>query len=396
MNESTKKHLDYRGVTAALRQTLLEKYNYSCAICGAKNEDVPLELAHVVPLQSGGQHSEHNLLVLCPNCHRNMDLQPREIEFVSFLFALLSNHPDYLSVVQEALFGHETRFRADLIAVRELRNRRETLVIECRTSRALSASSIHDLLARLEAYHRLSGSCQMVLAVPGTLHSSDLSALRDQGVEVWDLEYLASTFVDQIQSAPTGYYKSLFLSHLTRSTKKPRELELLDSLRTCSAGKKDWYVYQSLVGDILEVLFSPPLAKPIPGVSDKARANRRDFIVPNYAPQGFWSFMRDKYGADYVVVDAKNYGGKVKKDDVLQIANYLKLHGAGLFGMIVCRAGGDSAGCEHTLREQWLLHQKLILVLDDEDIERMLIAKVDGAAPEDVVSSKIEQFRLSM
>ncbi|EPH0774632.1 hypothetical protein ACPTG1_13135 [Pseudomonas aeruginosa] len=96
------------------------------------------------------------------------------------------------------------------------------------------------------------------------------------------------------------------------------------------------------------------------------------------------------------MIDAKNYTKKVSKKDVLQIANYLKSHGAGLFGLIISRRGGDLSGCEVTLREQWLVHQKMIIILDDEDVVSMLLAKSDGRAPEQVIGSKIEQFRLSM
>ena len=67
--------------------------------------------------------------------------------------------------------------------------------------------------------------------------------------------------------------------------------------------------------------------------------------------QGFWAFIRDKYRVDYVVVDAKNHSRKIKKNDVLRIANYLKPHGVGLLSLILSRIGGDSAGCEHTQRQ---------------------------------------------
>jgi hypothetical protein len=118
--------------------------------------------------------------------------------------------------------------------------------------------------------------------------------------------------------------------------------------------------------------------------------------MPNYAEAGFWSFLRQKYEADYIIIDAKNHTRKVKKSDVLQIANYLKSHGAGLFGLIVSRKGGDTGSCEHTLREQWLVHRKLILILDDEDIKSMLMAKSDGRRVEEILGQRIEQFRLSM
>lgn len=188
----------------------------------------------------------------------------------------------------------------------------------------------------------------------------------------------------------------MLLAQLVRPAKPSREQELRDALAACQPGKADWPVYQSLVGDILECLFTPPLGKPIPELSDKARANRRDFIMPNYTDKGFWAFMREKYEADYVVIDAKNYSRRVKKSEVLQIANYLKPHGAGLFGIIISREGGDTSGCEHTLREQWLIHRKLILLLDDDDVTQMLVTKSEGRVPEEVIEQKIEHFRLSM
>ena len=78
-----------RGVPVAIRRKLLEKYDHACAACGVKDDVVPLELAHLVPTYAGGESSEDNLTILCPNCHRTFDRQPREYEFVSFLTELL-------------------------------------------------------------------------------------------------------------------------------------------------------------------------------------------------------------------------------------------------------------------------------------------------------------------
>jgi hypothetical protein len=94
-------------------------------------------------------------------------------------------------------------------------------------------------------------------------------------------------------------------------------------------------------------------------------------------------------------VDAKNYSQKVTKKEVLQIANYLKFHGAGLFGMIISRKGiGESA--KYTLREVWEIEKKLIIVLQDNDVEQMLIEKSLGREPENIVRQKIEDFRILM
>lgn len=101
------------------------------------------------------------------------------------------------------------------------------------------------------------------------------------------------------------------------------------------------------------------------------------------------------YDADYVVVDAKNYMTPVGKSQVLQIANYLKPHGAGMFAIIATRVGADNAACL-TIREQWMAHHKMILILEDSGVEAMLLAASSGGDSSKVIGQMIEDFRLSM
>ena len=396
IEDKEKKLRYFRRDIVRLRKLLLEKHNHTCVSCGITDEVVPLELAHIIPVSSGGETSEENLTLLCPNCHNSFDRQPREYEFVSFLSELLRNNPSYTHVQQEPLLGRETRYRADLIVDRLRQHESETLLIECKSYLATNVSRLKNIISQLQTYREVYGDCRMVLAIPASFQKRDLLVFNSSNIEIWDLSYIAHEFSKQLDDATPGYYKTLLLTYSARPSKETREQELLNSLSSCAPGKADCYVYQSLVGDILEHLFTPPLGKPIPELSDKSLANRRDFIMPNYTDKGFWAFMREKYGADYIVIDAKNYTRKVRKSEVLQVANYLKPHGAGLFGLIVSRKGGDASGCEHTLREQWLVNQKMIIVLDDEDIIAMLMAKSDGRLPEDVLGQKIERFRLSM
>lgn len=69
--------------------------------------------------------------------------------------------------------------------------------------------------------------------------------------------------------------------------------------------------------------------------------------------------------------------------------------GLGLFGMTITRKGMDRAGA-YTCREQWMLHNKMIITLNDSDVLQMLESKKMGADPEDLVRQKIEDFRLGM
>ena len=78
---------------------------------------------------------------------------------------------------------------------------------------------------------------------------------------------------------------------------------------------------------------------------------------------------------------------------MLQLANYLSRHGTGLFGILLTRHGLN-ANAKWTRREHWVLHNKLIIGLDDEDMQQMLLTKLAGNKPEDLIQQRIEEFRL--
>ena len=54
-----------------VKEYLLEKYNYSCVYCGAKN--VPFEKEHVIPRSRGGSNRINNLVLSCRSCNEKKD-----------------------------------------------------------------------------------------------------------------------------------------------------------------------------------------------------------------------------------------------------------------------------------------------------------------------------------
>lgn len=376
--------------TTAMRKLIIEKHNNACVMCSISGDNVPLELASITPQHHGGEISENDYLLLCPNCHTYMDMGPKEIEFVSFLYQIIRESGSYSNIQLEAIIGDSRRARADIFIKNDLS--KEKILIECKSNRAITRSHSNKIVEQILEYGKLVGKCRLVLAIPGRLPVEIRQNIESNGIEIWDADYISRNFGPEIKKADSNHFKMLFSAIAGRKFES-RENNLLKQLKECKPGRQECYIYQNLIGEIIEELFCPPLEKPIKENSDFTKSNRRDFIVPNYTTDGFWAFIREKYSADYVVADAKNYRRKVKKSDVLQIANYLKPHGAGLFGIIFSRNGGDSSGCLHTIREQWMVHQKLILVIDDTDVENMLISS-GGAS--DVIGAKIEEFRLSM
>ncbi|MBN9158143.1 MAG: hypothetical protein J0I37_11920 [Microbacterium sp.] len=270
-------------------------------------------------------------------------------------------------------------------------------IVELKIPTPMTVARLERVAAQLrsygEAFAESSGGRgpQLVLVVPGTLTLEHIAQLRKAGVgRVVDGPALRDAAPD-LPWPPA--VRERHVSSGPRADKRGDGGSLEGRLASIAPGKPEWPAYQRVVRDILAETLSPPLEQPLDEHRNQSGVNRRDIILANYAESGGWKFLRDHYEAHYVVVDAKNYKGGVKKKDVLQIANYLSAHGAGLFGIIVCRKA-EHRSAEITRREQWVIHRKLILLLDDDDLRTMLTLFATGQDPSTVIRQKVEDFRL--
>jgi len=274
----------------------------------------------------------------------------------------------------------------------------QVALVEVKTVTPATATRVRQTAARLveygEAYARGQAENQrppqLVLVTSGVLAPERISQLMEAGItRVFDGPGL-------VAAAPQLPWTRIDVRERANPDVPPNlYVELARTLRQISPGKPGWAGYQRTVRDILAAVWCPPLEQPLSEHPNATGVNRRDIIFPNYAGEGVWKFLRDHYEAHYIVVDAKNYVKGVKKDEVLQIANYLGNHGAGLFGVIVCR-NGPSVSAEITRREQWIIHRKLIVFLVDDDLDQMMSFAIDGTDPAIVVRQKIEDFRLGI
>lgn len=337
-----------------------------------------------------------SLIELCPNCNVDKSKSTlRGFEFQYYITEFLRNSELFRDIRIEQTLDQSRNTSADIVAEQFENGIWRKVVIECKAQSTLTIERLRVVLEQLSEWKKYVGDAKLVLAFPGDLSDRAKGFVKQFDVEVWDLSYLANNFKNQIDNIGNTYFKSLLKIVAVQKTEWSIEEKLIVKLKKCAPGKVEWSKYQNLVGEILERLFVPPLSTPIKELSDSFKVNRRDFIFPNYEEEGFWAFLRNQYSADYIVVDAKNYTRKIKKQEVLQIVNYLKPYGTGLFAIIVCRNGGDSS-CMHTLREVWTFQKKMIIILTDNDIEQMLKDKNVGLPPENVIRDKIRDFRLEL
>ncbi|XXT21157.1 hypothetical protein WME94_06260 [Sorangium sp. So ce429] len=283
--------------------------------------------------------------------------------------------------------------RVDIVAT-ELEGK--TILIECESQRALNPRLLGEMISHLDSFR--SPEASLVLALPARLSERERAIFLDLGIEVWDLDSIATLFREQLQVIAHPVLRPLLLGIAAlheRYLLRTAETTLLTYLIETPAGPPSWLAYQRLVARILERLFVPPLLSPIFESSDESRRNRRDIILPNYAESGFWAFLRARYCADFIVVDAKNFSGPVGKDEALQVLNYLKSDGAGLFALLISRKGADAA-CREAIKSEWTRARKLVVCLSDDDLERMLRIKEVAGPPETVIRQHIDELRLGI
>jgi hypothetical protein len=272
------------------------------------------------------------------------------------------------------------------------------LLVEIKSQTPQTSARLKDLSSQLSAaadrYMKSIGRGRhpdLLAAVPGVLAGTKRAAAAlPRDVEIWDgrdLQRRARTLGVRVPE-----FVAAFEGEESAEDREPAQ-QLSRRLTQISPGRDEAAAYEKWCEDALNFLFCPPLNAPIVQTRDELGVNRRDLILPNYATRGFWHFMHNHYGAAYVVAEAKNYTKPVRKPAVLQLANYLSRHGAGLFGMLVTRSGLDE-GARWTRREHWVLHDKMIVGLDDDDMQQMLLTKLAGSNPADLIQQRIEDFRL--
>jgi hypothetical protein len=320
----------------------------------------------------------------------------RGLEFEQFVQEIVDRSSDI--ELTTAARSHAADYGSDFVAVRSGR----PLLIQVKLTTPQTSyrlEQLNDLLkAAAERYKELNHGREpgLVLAIPGVLSQSKMAVALRSRLEVWDGPNLRARARSLGISVPP-----YVASHGPEVLEQPDlgsqyTHALLHRLHGIRPGQADWAAYEKYCEDLLNFLFVPPLNPAIPQSRDDHHANRRDYILPNYALDGgFWQFMRGHYEAHYVVAEVKNLRGSPGKREILQVANYLNPHGTGLFALVLTRKDLDETA-RWICREQWVQHNKLVVGIHDEDVRQMVETKLAGNDPAELVRQKIEDFRLGI
>jgi hypothetical protein len=171
--------------------------------------------------------------------------------------------------------------------------------------------------------------------------------------------------------------------------------ELCAQLRAVPAGKKGWSIYERVCANILKYLFPNDLEGWYKQKRTDDGLNRYDFVCRLRPTTDFWRFLIDHLNSRYVIFEFKNYTKKIAQGQILTTEKYLLERGLRRVAIILSRKGADRDALRVTqgaMRE----HGKLMLLVDDDMICKMLHMKERGEDPTDFLFELADDFLLSL
>ncbi|HXM47883.1 MAG TPA: class I SAM-dependent methyltransferase [Pyrinomonadaceae bacterium] len=135
--------------------------------------------------------------------------------------------------------------------------------------------------------------------------------------------------------------------------------------------------YETVIALLVSRIFNGDLRNLKPQEEINEGRRRVDFVLTNGATEGFFWHLseRHKLKCPYILFECKNYKEDLKNGEFAQLADRLQ-HKIGQVGIIVCRSIENKKKCLKDQQDRF--PDKLILVLDDDDIMNLISFHVDG------------------
>jgi hypothetical protein len=172
-----------------------------------------------------------------------------------------------------------------------------------------------------------------------------------------------------------------------------RESERLkEQLAAITIGRSEAELYQHLVLEIMNFLFSPELIDGQPEVKTIDGTERRDIIFTNDSDESFWEYVRNEYGI-ILMFETKNTE-ELDTDAINQTATYLGVRIGGLGVIVTRRPPKDSI--VKKIMTVFNDGRKVILTLCDDQLRDLLDLRCQGGSPTRWMQKHYRNFRVSL
>ncbi len=163
--------------------------------------------------------------------------------------------------------------------------------------------------------------------------------------------------------------------------------EMIERLSHIQVGTECAKAYEEYMEETLPLIFEPDLAKLKRQVRNLDGTEIIDVTMGIRAESGFWRHVASKYGNTLIPVELKNKA-KLKNEDVNQAAGRCSAH-RGQFVLVFTRNIEER---DYLRLRKPMSDGKMIAVLCDSHLHKMLHAKAAGRSPGDVVYERVREL----
>ncbi|MCH7950958.1 MAG: hypothetical protein IH875_10870 [Candidatus Dadabacteria bacterium] len=206
--------------------------------------------------------------------------------------------------------------------------------------------------------------------------------------------HLLDSYVKRKESNAADAQPQLY-SHDTILPGTPTAKEFMKRLNAIPTGMEHAHQYQLEALAILNHLFEPELTEGKIEERTIHGTERRDIIFTNESDRSFWQYARQNYGDFLIMFEAKNVSS-LTNAHLAQTAIYMGDR-IGYLAFVITRNPPSKAQklkCFSIYNDSGGNSRKVIIVIDDEDVNMMLKMRESGNYPTRHIQQKYRDFKI--
>jgi hypothetical protein len=218
-------------------------------------------------------------------------------------------------------------------------------------------------------------------------------SVENPRVRVWDrtiLNQLVNKYLPILEKYFAPYPRAVqALTEQFNQVSAKRYDEFNSRLAQCPSGREHFRTYETIGTELWQYIFEGKLGGPRVQHTTSDGVQRRDCLFPNLRRSYFFQRVFDRFHADFVIVDFKNYGDPINSGPIEEARTYAN-KALGNFVVVVSRKGGGSLALDTQIR--LLRDDIVVLTLSDAQMLEMVSRKELGEEPEDLLTDLLDEL----
>lgn len=170
-----------------------------------------------------------------------------------------------------------------------------------------------------------------------------------------------------------------------------------DELKSIARGRRSFSKYESFCQKFISTIFQNNIDAPKSQLINNKELFRFDIVAALKSdPESFWKFIYDKFNSCFILFECKNYQEQIGQEQIYLTEKYLFDKALRNVAIIFTRVGADKharLAVQDILKE----HGKLILILEDEDINNLEKCYYDeNLSPSEYLMDKTKELLMEI